>query len=652
MVLKVVTANSEDLPVSCPGSPRHQSTPPPLQHKVASPTSKAPSTTPAIQAKPNTPALAITKSSLAQSSTSNLPPVTVKEPPLLNSLTCPEGLAKAGAGAEANVSSKDTHLDSQLAALEITTAPDEGTSKSSKKKKKKKKSGQAEKAENAVVVSQSQQTWSEADQLTAERSLAIFMTCIDAVDRDTFRVIIHLIETDSATIQDKASTVLIRFVKDVVELGGLKSLRHLLLSIKSLHRNYLAAVSRMASKESVARVISQDKETVAAIARLVQEDDLEGQKLALGAISNLSEAEGFMQIAIQAGLIPTIVRLARSTHGDFGMRCLTALWKMTSDKTSRGHLRHLTEACPGTIKTLRILLDSLDEETMGCAMMTLFILAGEEQHRQEIVAAGALRSLPKLLQSRSERVVVTTIGLINVLADTPGENDLPIIESGCLERLIELLVHKKSLIPTGQGDRSRKTIVLTFTLLLEREGNRKAIFDMDLVPRLSSLVLKESPELQTGMIKCFVKLSEQAELRPRMLQMGILSTLFQLAKSTTSVTDMMFIAELLQQIAEDAGALIKYWTTPEAGLRRYIVHLLESGDVFLSKMALDVLLALVDDPPMKSLIEQADTIKVPFLCMVELMEGLASDKTESTETRMLSMLVTDTAQLLFGLLEW
>ncbi|KAF9291051.1 Vacuolar protein 8 [Mortierella alpina] len=481
---------------------------------------------------------------------------------------------------------------------------------------------------------------------------------IDAVDRDALSVIIHLIETKSATLQDKASTVLVRLVKDdtnrilVVELGGLKSLRHLLLSVKSLQRNYIAAISRMAMKESVAQIIAQDKETVAAIARILQEDDLEGQKLTLGAIANLSEVEGFMPIAIQAGLMPTIVRLTRSTHGDFGMRCLTTLRRMTDDKTSLVHFGSLVQTCPDIFRTLRTLLDSIDEEKMGCAMMTLLNLARAEQLRQVIVAAGTLTPLLKLSQSRSERVMVLALGLFQQLADTPGVNDRPVIESGCLERLIDLLVLKKSPISAERGNPGRVVVIRTIFSLLMREGNRKAILDMHLVQRLSSIILKESPELQSGMIQCLEKLSEQVELRPKMLQMGILDTIFQLAKSTTSLNIIVPITGILRQIAEDHEVVVKYWTAPAAGLRGYLVYLLERDDIPLSHMALTLILSLVDDPAMKSLIEQEDMIKVPFLRMLDLMESAASDDFVPTNASMLLLMAIDGAESLRSLFGW
>ncbi|KAF9572824.1 Vacuolar protein 8 [Mortierella alpina] len=422
--------------------------------------------------------------------------------------------------------------------------------------------------------------------------------------------------------------------------------------MKSLHQNYMAAVSRMASEVSVALVILQDNETVAAIARLVHGDDLESQKLALGAIAQLSEAEGFMHVAIQAGLMPIIVRLARSTHGDFGKRCLTALMSMTSDKKCLKNSKHLAQVCPDIFNTLSTLLRSIDEETLGCVTMTLVNLASEERYRREIVAAGALTPLLKLLQSRSMRVAGTAIALIWHLANTSGENDKPIIGSGCLERLMELLVDKKSPILMGKHEPPCRAIPEIFLLLLEREGNRKAILDMNLVQQFSSVILKMSPEAQMNMTQCFVKLSEQAGLQSRMLQMGIIDTMFQLVKSTTSTAIIMLVSNLLREFVLIPEVFVQNWATTAGGFEGYLVHLLESGDPLQSHMALTAILALMDEPAMKSLFEQADEVKISFLRMVELMEGITSDKALPMDDCMISMVLIEAAQVAACVFGW
>ncbi|KAF9945452.1 Vacuolar protein 8 [Mortierella alpina] len=394
----------------------------------------------------------------------------------------------------------------------------------------------------------------------------------------------------------------------------------------------------------------QDEETVAAIARLVQANDLEVQQFALGAIFYLSKIEGFVQVAIQAGMMPTIVRLTRTAHGDFGMRCLTTLESMTKDKTCLGRL---TLACPDIFKTMRTLIDSTHEETMAAATKTLMNLAlGEEENRQKIVAAGTLTPLLKLLNSRSESVVLLGIGLIRNLPDTAGVNDQLIVESRCLERLIELLVFKKSPIPKGRKHDARLFVIETFVLLLRRERNRKAILDMNLVQHVSSVVLKESPKMQAHMTDCLRLLSEQAELRPRMLKMGIIDTMLQLSKSTKELQIVLLTAKVLHQIAEDPAVFVPKWTTPAEGLRGYLVQLVESDNIIISKTVLDFILLLVDDPTMRSLIEQAQMIKVPYLRMVERLEGTVSDEAVPLEMKIILMMILDTAQLTTGLLDW
>ncbi|KAF9947007.1 Vacuolar protein 8 [Mortierella alpina] len=701
-VLIVVTADSDNLSTALPSSTLEGTTPL-SQQQVSSPMSDAPATTPVKHTKPTAPAPAATSNAPGHPPTPTVPPATLNDSPSLTSSTLVDNIGKTGA--LNTVSSKGPHLEGELAALKITTVAEKSTSKLSKKTVVVAPKAQqtwsevdqcaAEKSLTIFVTcmlsllswfcytdkfeelisatdittkasqyvqkgglnQKGRQLFFSGNPLQCTKILAhskdAKMQCmaaaalivatnngVDAVDREAFRIIMHLVQTDSATIQDKASTVLIRLVKDdtnkglVIELGGLRVLRHLLLSIESLRRNYLAAISRMASKDSIARVIMQDEETVAAIARLVQGNDLEGQKQALGAIANLSKMEGFMQVAIQAGMMPTIVRLTRSAHGDFGMRCLSALESMTQDKTCLGQLRL---ACPDIFKTLRSLMDSIHEETMAAATITLYNFSTEEQYRHEIVAAGALTPILKLLNSRSERVLALGIGLIRNLVGTAGVNDLPIVQSRCLERLIEILFRKKSPIPKDRESEPRIFVIGTFTELLTRKSNCKAILDMNLVQRLSA---------------CAFLMPTQAELRPRMLKMGIIDTMFQLAKSTKASQITMMTAQVLHQIAEDPAVFVTNWTTPAEGLQGYIVHLLESDDMYILNQVLDLILLLVRDPAMKSLVEQAEMVKMPYLRMVERIKGTPFDETLPTEIGMLSILAFQTALLTMGQLDW
>ncbi|KAF9947005.1 hypothetical protein BGZ72_010948 [Mortierella alpina] len=128
--------------------------------------------------------------------------------------------------------------------------------------------------------------------------------------------------------------------------------------------------------------------------------------------------------------------------------------------------------------------------------------------------------------------------------------------------------------------------------------------------------------------------------------------MFQLAKSTKELQIMMLTVEVLHQIAEAPAVFVTQWTTPAEGLRGYLVQLLESDNIIISKTVLDFILLLVDDPTMRSLIEQAQMIKVPYLRMVERMKGIVSDGAVPFEMRMLSMVILDTAQLTTGLLDW
>lgn len=140
-MLKVVTTDSENLPVALPSSPRYQSTPPLSQQEIAASTSNTPAITPVKQAKSKSPAPAATTSAPGQSSTSTLPSVTSKNAPSSHSPTSVKDIGRVGADA----SVKDSHLNSELAAQEISSGAEKSTLKASQK--------------NVVVASKIQPGW-------------------------------------------------------------------------------------------------------------------------------------------------------------------------------------------------------------------------------------------------------------------------------------------------------------------------------------------------------------------------------------------------------------------------------------------------------------------------------------------------------------
>ncbi|KAF9947008.1 Vacuolar protein 8, partial [Mortierella alpina] len=424
--------------------------------------------------------------------------------------------------------------------------------------------------------------------------------CVDAVGQDVLKVVFRLMEKNGHLMREGASVVLIRLASNdtnkvlIIELDGLNLLRNLLLSAagtQKLRQNYVAAIRKLVMKDSVAQVVLQDKETLAAIVKLAQDDELETQAQALETLRLLSETEGFTEAAVHAEVLPTVLCLIEYRKEDFGMRCLATLDDMTSSKSS---LDRSTQPRPDISGTVKTLLNSTDAQVIGAALLVLMKFALEERYRQEIVSAGCLAPLLKQLKSRSLQIVNSVIGVIAVLAKTSGCNDQPIIESRCLERLIELLDPKKSLI--SRGDESRFYIIMIFRLLLVRE----------------------------------------AELRPRMLQMGVLDTMIHLAQSTT--TEMwILIAQFLARLTDkpaNVTPFINNWATPAAGLRGYLVRSLESDEETHSKFAFQIIMRLAADPALRRLIAQAGRIRAAVQCMLGSLQAMATNNKLPQETRM------------------
>ncbi|KAF9947006.1 hypothetical protein BGZ72_010949 [Mortierella alpina] len=114
----------------------------------------------------------------------------------------------------------------------------------------------------------------------------------------------------------------------------------------------------------------------------------------------------------------------------------------------------------------------------------------------------------------------------------------------------------------------------------------------------------------------------------------------------------MMTAQVLHRIAEDPAVFVTKWTTPAEGLQGYLAQLLESDDIIISSKVLDFILLLVGDPAMKSLVEQAEMIKMPYLRMVERMKGSPFDETLPTDIGMYVIVALHTALPTMGQLDW
>ena len=122
-----------------------------------------------------------------------------------------------------------------------------------------------------------------------------------------------------------------------------------------------------------------------------------------------------------------------------------------------------------------------------------------ENYGLEIVEAGGLNPLLRLLQSPDRDLIGTAVTCVYRLASKPTYS--PIIEAGFLQPLVKLLSFKDhERIPSKTAQLLRN--------LAEIPENRREIVDAGAVQSIKELVLQVSVRIQIDMTKCIKYLSE------------------------------------------------------------------------------------------------------------------------------------------------
>jgi vacuolar protein 8 len=154
-------------------------------------------------------------------------------------------------------------------------------------------------------------------------------------------------------------------------------------------------------------------------------------------------------------------------------------------------------------------------------------VAGIENYQLEIVEANGLQHLLRLLQSTYPPHILSSVAcLCNV--SNHFLNDTPIIESGLLQPLINILSFK------GYEEAQFHAISTLRNLAADSERSKIAIVKAGMVHSVIKLVSDVSMNVQTEIAACVAVLALSDDLKGQLLEMGICEVLIPLTNSPNS----------------------------------------------------------------------------------------------------------------------
>ena len=233
----------------------------------------------------------------------------------------------------------------------------------------------------------------------------------------------------------------------------------------------------------------------------------------------------------------------------------------------------------------------------------------------EIVKADGLKPLLRLLHSSYLPLILSAAACVRNVSIHPA-NESPIIDSGFLQPLIELLSFDEN------EEVQCHAISTLRNLAASSERNKGAIVEAGAVERIKELVLQVPLTVQSEMTACVAVLALSGEhcsvfnnklvalmpaldeLKQQLLEMGICEVLIPLTNSPSvevqgnsaaalgnlsSKGQLRLARNVLQLIpspaAEDYAPFNAVWNKPDGGLHAYLVRFLSSTDITFQHIA-------------------------------------------------------------------
>lgn len=468
-----------------------------------------------------------------------------------------------------------------------------------------------------------------SDNIDLQRSAALAFAEITEkdvrpVDREVLEPILILLQSSDSEVQRAACAALGNLAVNnenkilIVDMGGLEPLiRQMMSSNIEVQCNAVGCITNLATQDDNKAKIARSGALVP-LTQLAKSKDLRVQRNATGALLNMTHSNENRQELVNAGAVPVLVSLLSSSDPDVQYYCTTALSNIAVDEVNR---KKLSQTEPRLVTQLVKLMDSPSPRVQCQATLALRNLASDASYQLEIVRAGGLPHLVKLLQSSHQPLIIAAVACIRNISIHPLNEGL-IIDAGFLTPLVNLLDYNDS------EEIQCHAVSTLRNLAASSERNRLALLDANAVLKCKELVLNTSINVQSEISACFAILALADDLKLKLLELGIIEVLIPLTFSSNGEVcgnAAAALANLCSRI-NNYSEIIKNWESPKDGILGFLIRFLNSGNPTFEHIALWTIVQLLEsnNNEINLLIKQNDNL-------INLIKKLANDNLDSTQ---------------------
>lgn len=436
-----------------------------------------------------------------------------------------------------------------------------------------------------------------SDNLNLQRSAALAFAEITEkfvrpVSRDVLEPILILLQSQDPQIQVAACAALGNLAVNndnkllIVEMGGLEPLISQMMGNNvEVQCNAVGCITNLATQDDNKHKIATSGALVP-LTRLAKSKHIRVQRNATGALLNMTHSEENRRELVNAGSVPVLVSLLSSSDPDVQYYCTTALSNIAVDESNR---KKLAQTEPRLVSKLVTLMDSPSSRVKCQATLALRNLASDTSYQLEIVRAGGLPHLVKLIQTNSMPLVLASVACIRNISIHPLNEGL-IVDAGFLKPLVKLLDYKES------EEIQCHAVSTLRNLAASSERNRKEFFESGAVEKCKELALDSPVSVQSEISACFAILALADVSKLDLLDSNILDALIPMTFSNNqevSGNAAAALANLCSRIS-NYSRIIDAWDQPRDGIRGFLIRFLHSGYATFEHIALWTILQLLE----------------------------------------------------------
>lgn len=436
-----------------------------------------------------------------------------------------------------------------------------------------------------------------SENLNLQRSAALAFAEITEkyvrpVSRDVLDPILILLRSADPQIQVAACAALGNLAVNndnkllIVDMGGLKPLINQMMGENvEVQCNAVGCITNLATQDDNKYKIATSGALIP-LTKLAKSKHIRVQRNATGALLNMTHSGENRKELVNAGAVPVLVSLLSTTDPDVQYYCTTALSNIAVDESNR---KTLAQTEPRLVSKLVSLMDSQSQRVKCQATLALRNLASDTSYQLEIVRAGGLPHLVKLIQSDSMPLVLASVACIRNISIHPLNEGL-IVDAGFLKPLVNLLNYKDS------EEIQCHAVSTLRNLAASSEKNRKEFFESGAVEKCKDLSMTSPVSVQSEISACFAILALADVSKITLLNLNILDALIPMTFSTNqevSGNAAAALANLCSRI-NNYSKVMDTWDQPSDGIRGFLVRFLQSNYVTFEHIALWTILQLLE----------------------------------------------------------